>query len=183
MNKYNRIITEAINSTILNKRIGEVERLLKDLETMNLNFYGQEIINFVEKIKKVGWNVVNLSTNKTSVVQTTNRFKRKLFYPNNFGNTLSKYGFKIPNEGLTNNVYSNTVNTYNWTQDLLGNNKQKGKKQQDPTIRIKKIMDSMWPQIFTEYASIVSRYRYVLQRPPTLVSLVQNLEEIYQYIK
>jgi len=185
MKQYNRIITEAINNTVITRNVNEIRKLLGNLEQMNLSSYGQEFINFAQKVKKIGYGVVNSFDKQSSTKQLFNRYKgyNYSYNPNMIGSTLSKYGFKIPNEGLTDNVYNNFMKTYKLAQSYLNGDNETSKQQEDPIINVKKIMSSTWPQTFTEYVSIVRKYKYVLQQTPSLVSLIQRLDEIYQAVK
>lgn len=191
MNILNKIITEEISKTVLDNQIKKIQVLMSDLEQIDFSSYGNEIVNFAQRVGQLSYYVIGTNENaKRYAIASKNGRRGRGFYfnPNFLSNTLRKGGFKIPNEGLTDNVYSNAVKTYNWTQEKWGQNGNNAEQKQKNEIsgqveQLKRIMGSMWPQIFSEYANLVGRYRFVLQKLPTLVSLVQELEQLYDNIK
>jgi hypothetical protein len=192
MSKINGIITEAITRVILNNYINKIQKYVHDLETMNTSQYGNEIYNFSEKLKRISYYILNTSAKSSNpITNSIKKYRGGHFNPYLVSRGLSKYGIKIPNEGLTDNVYNNSVKAYNWSQDkmnkLSGNdNNQVNNKDavaNAQAVQIKKIMASMWPQLFSEYANLVARYRYVLQKLPTVTSLVKTLDELYGSLK
>lgn len=191
MSELKRIITEEINKAIFNNQINKAEKLLRDLSTIDFTPYGTQIGNFAQKLNNLGWYVVKIARGDTKVNTNINRnsgYRGRFFNPYGFSNTLRKLGFEIPNEGLGDNVYSNSVNTYNWLQDkqqkLLGavqGSNSNNEKQQINNIR--KYMRSNWPKLFKEYATLVGRYGPALKKLPTLTLLVEELDQIYQHLK
>jgi len=194
MNILNKIITEEISKTVLDNQIKKIQVLMSDLKQIDFSSYGNEIVNFAQRVGQLSYYVIGTNENaKRYAIASKNGRRGRGFYfnPNFLSNTLRKGGFKIPNEGLTDNVYSNSVKAYNWSQDkmskLNGNdNNQVNNKDavaNAQAVQIKKIMASTWPQLFSEYANLVARYRYVLQKLPTVTSLVKTLDELYGSLK
>ena len=193
MKNISNIITEEINKTIINNCQKKIIKLLNDLNKINFSSCGQEIIEYAQDLNNIGCNVVECIKNgnidgqseKSGIV---GRNRSAYFIPYGFSNLASKYGFKIPNEGITNNVIRNTVNTYNKTQNIWGNKNSQQRKNINNNVKLlegnlKQIMDTYWPQIFTKYANIVGKYKPILQKYPTLTMLTQSLEQLYDSIK
>ena len=194
MKNISNIITEEINKTIINNCQKRIIKLLNDLNKINFSSCGQEIIEYAQDLNNIGWNVVECIKNgnidgKSEKSGIVGKYKSSYFNPYGFSNLISKYGFKIPNEGITNNVIRNSINTYNKTQKIWGNkSSQQGKNINNNNIKLlegnlKQIMATYWPQIFTKYANIVGRYKPILQKYPTLTMLTQSLEQLYDSIK
>ena len=192
MDKFDRIITEAINKNVLDNQINKIEKSLANLNTLNLSSYGDDITNFCDKVSNLGWYIVNNYKNSNNVLNNIlkpkgNKGFSPRFNPYGFSNTLRRYGFKIPDEGITNNVYRNTVSTYNWMQDKIGiakDSQQQNNAKQAPEVgKVQKLMARNWPQLFTEYANLLSRKRAELSRIPILVNLVQQLEQLYESLR
>lgn len=192
MDRINRIITEEINKAVVTKYSNRIEKLLIDLSKIDFNSYGAEIINFSQELYNFGWNVVNtikqgnLENNNGSGVRVKSGIGSRYFNMNGLSRTLQRYGFKIPDEGITTNVVNNAVKTNRWINSKFGNNGQKQQTQKlNNNIRrlegnLKQLMDKYWPNIFSKYANIVGRYQAVLQKFPTLTMLTQTLEELKQ---